>query len=341
MRTDRDPESSTAVGHRSSREARALYFEEPGSVTVRREQVHPRENEVMVTSRLIGISHGTEMLFYHGPFPSGQLAESISHVGDSSGYPIKYGYMNVGETPSGNRVFAFFPHQDRFALPSSELIPIPPDISDEDAVLYPSVETALQITHDAAPVAGEQVVVAGLGVIGMLVARILSGMRVDVLALDPLASRRQQAETRGISTADPGDPGVSEQIRERTGGRGADVFVNVSAHPSALQLGLDVLATEGTAVEASWYGEKPADLTLGTGFHRRRLTIRSSQVSRINPGLAPRWDHARRTRVTWELVRELNPGRMISHRIPLDEAAGAYELIARQREDVLQVVLVP
>lgn len=322
-------------------EARALYFDEPGRVSLRPEPVRVDDGETLVTSRLIGISHGTEMLFYQGPFPTGQLMESISHVGESAGYPIKYGYMNVGQTDAGSRVFAFYPHQDRFALPVSELAAIPDDIADEDAVLYPSVETALQISHDAAPVTGEYVVVAGLGVIGILVTRVLSRLGMDVIALDPLGHRRERAEALGCRTADPTAPRARQTILELTRGHGPDIFINTSAQGAGLQLGLDVLATEGLAVEASWYGERPAQLMLGAAFHRRRLTVRSSQVSRITPRLRPRWDHARRTEVAWRLVRELKPGELITHRIPLDEAARAYELIARQSEDLLQVVLVP
>ena len=37
----------------------------------------------------------------------------------------------------------------------------------------------------------------------------------------------------------------------------------------------------------------------------------------------------------------LNPAQIISHRFPLDEAAGAYEIFANRRDDVLKVVLEP
>ena len=39
----------------------------------------------------------------------------------------------------------------------------------------------------------------------------------------------------------------------------------------------------------SWYGTKEVTLPLGAEFHRRRLRIRSTQVSTIAAALAGRW----------------------------------------------------
>ena len=54
-----------------------------------------------------------------------------------------------------------------------------------------------------------------------------------------------------------------------------------SGNPAALPEALDLLAHEGTALVASWYGTKPVSLPLGGAFHRRRLVVRSTQVSTI------------------------------------------------------------
>ncbi|MFW5688701.1 MAG: zinc-dependent alcohol dehydrogenase [Spirochaetota bacterium] len=324
-----------------ARSCRSVYFDAPGVVRVRTEPVEPADGDVLVESTLIGISHGSERLFYRGPFPRGQLLESIPRVGAATDYPIRYGYMNVGRTAGGDRVFAFAPHQDRFAVRPDELIPIPDGIDDENAVLYPSVETALQICHDARPVAGEVVLVFGLGVIGQCVTRILARQRFTVIGLDPIASRRARASDAGVIALDPNAQQSPDHIRELTGGRGADIAIDVSSHPAALQRAIDLVAMEATIIEASWFGEQHVTLDLGAAFHRRRLTIRSSQVSHLTPQLCPRWDHARRTAVAWELVRTIEPGALITHRLGLDEAPRAYDLIEHHAEDVLQIVLVP
>lgn len=320
---------------------RAVYFDAPGVVSLHNETIEPAPGDEIVRSELIGISHGTEMLFYRGPFPSGQAAEALPEIGSGSDYPIKYGYMNVGVTGDGTRVFGFVPHQDVFCAPADRLLRVPDGIDPDDAVLYPSVETALQICHDAAPQMGEVIAVAGLGVIGLLVIELLRRMEVTVIAFDPIASRRERAAAIGAIVLDPNETDVGSRIMEATGNRGADIGINVSAHGPALQTLIDTAAYDGTVVEASWYGDRETALSLGAAFHRRRLTIRASQVSNLNPAMRPRWNRERRTALVWELIRTMRPSKYITHRYPLDNAREAYERIAKQDPDVLQVVLLP
>ena len=281
------------------------------------------------------------MLFYRGPFPKGQLLEARDSVSGDTDYPVRYGYMNVGRRLDGSRVFAFAPHQDVFAAAPDDLLIPPAGVEAEDAVLYPSVETAVQIVHDAAPLLGERVLVCGLGVIGLLVAQLVRRGGLDVIATDPIAARRERAAEIGCLVIDPLSPSVSEEIETATGGVGPDIAINTSAKGEALQLALDALPHEGRAIEASWYGESRVNLDLGASFHRRRLTIRASQVSNLNPMMQPRWTRERRGALVWRLIGELRPSRYITHRFPLDAAAAAYELIAMHPEAVLQIVLIP
>jgi threonine dehydrogenase-like Zn-dependent dehydrogenase len=325
----------------SSVRARAVFFDAPRSVSVRPVTVTPGQGQQIIRSELIGISHGTEMLFYEGPFPRGQLLEARRSIGEASGYPIRYGYMNVGVNEDGARVFAFEPHQDVFAADTAAVVAVPPGVEPEDAVLYPSMETAVGIVHDAAPSLGDRVLVCGLGVIGLLVTRLLARFPIDVIAIDPVATRRERAAAEGCAVIDPLAAGALESVLAATGGAGVDIAINASSSAAALQLSIDALADEGTVVEASWYGETSATLALGRSFHRRRLAIRASQVSRLNPAMAPRWNRERRTALVWRLVRDIRPGSLITHRFALDDAPEAYELIASRPDDLLQAVLVP
>ena len=89
----------------------------------------------------------------------------------------------------------------------------------------------------------------------------------------------------------------------------------------------------------SWYGTKPVRLDLGERFHRDRLRIVSSQVGSIDPSLRDRWDRERRGQVTSDLLRELDPSLLITHRIPFSRAAEAYELVDKHPDEVVQVIL--
>ena len=65
----------------------------------------------------------------------------------------------------------------------------------------------------------------------------------------------------------------------------------------------------------------------------------SSQVSELDPALAPRWDRRRRLDVALSLLGELLLGPLITHRIPFARAAEAYELVDQRPEETVQVIL--
>jgi threonine dehydrogenase-like Zn-dependent dehydrogenase len=322
--------------------ARALYFTEPRKVELREETLQGRANQVLVRSRLIGISHGTEMLAFRGQLPQEMEADaSLPSLTGTLAYPLKYGYINVGQTEEGRRVFAFYPHQDLFFIDPQQLIELPDGLEYEDALFLASMETALGIVHDAHPRFGESVLLVGQGTVGLLVAEILlRGGAGKLFTVEPSPTRRRASEAMGCLALSPEQEPV-RQVREHTGGRGADVAINVSASAEGLQLAIDALAFEGTVVEASWYGTRRVALDLGSAFHRKRLHLRSSQVSRIDPALSGRWDKHRRLECVLELLASVRPARYISHRFALSRAQEAYELLDGDPEGSIQVVLEP
>jgi threonine dehydrogenase-like Zn-dependent dehydrogenase len=326
----------------SRNRARVLVFREPGRVELREERLAPAPGQVLVRSRLIGISHGTEMLAFRGEMPAGLAADEVlPGLPGTLGYPLAYGYINTGVTEAGRRVFAFAPHQDAFYADPGGLIELPDDLAFEDAVFLASLETALGVAHDAAPRFGETVLVVGQGVVGLLAAEVLLRCGVErVITVERHPLRRQASGRIGCLALAP-EEGTAAAIRRLAGGRGVDAAVNLSAAGEGLQLAIDAAAFEATVVEASWYGTRRVSLDLGSAFHRRRLALRSSQVSRLDPALSGRWDKARRFAAVVKLLAELRPSRYITHRFPLEEAPAAFRLLAEHPEQVLQVVLEP
>ncbi|NBC28932.1 MAG: oxidoreductase [Spirochaetes bacterium] len=317
------------------RRAKAVFFVEPGRVEAREIEVEGGDGEVLVESTLCGVSHGTERLFFRGEAPERIPEEPLESLDSDTVYPVKYGYMNVGVTEDGQRVFAFYPHQDRFFLPPDRLITLPDDLATEDAVLLPSMETAIGIVHDLGPRLGERVLLAGLGMVGLTTAALLRFMRIEVVAIDGVSERRKAAEDLGCGTLDPQESRGHMNLGEFDGA------INLSGSSEALQLCIEAVAGEATVVEASWYGGKAIDINLGRHFHHGRVTLRSAQVSRVNPALQPRWSKTRRFELAMELAQRLRPGRYITHRFGFSEVQRAFELIDSGDEGVLQVVLDP
>jgi 2-desacetyl-2-hydroxyethyl bacteriochlorophyllide A dehydrogenase len=294
-----------------------------------------------VRTRWSGISSGTELLGYRGLLdPDLPIDERIGSLGGTFRYPFPYGYSCVGEVEHsagsvvpGTLVFAFHPHQDRFVVGEEDVVVLPPGTDPRLATLLPYVETGLQLSLDAGPVAQETVVVLGLGMVGVLTTLLVQRAGGRVLAADPSGDRRRLAASLGIAAVEPGE------LPSHLPPEGVPLVLELSGSPPALAGALDLLAHEGTALVGSWYGRQRVELPLGGAFHRRRLTIRSSQVSTIPAAMSGRWDVARRRRVAVALLGELPLPELATTEFPFAEAAAAYSALDSREPGVFHVAL--
>jgi 2-desacetyl-2-hydroxyethyl bacteriochlorophyllide A dehydrogenase len=322
--------------------AQAVQFTAPREVRIAPTELPaPGPGELIVKTSFSGISAGTELLAYRGELdPSTALDETIDSLGGSFSYPFSYGYSAVGlvevgtdVVPAGTPVFAFHPHQDRFVAASSGVVILPADVDLRLATMFPLVETALQLSVDAGGVLQETVVVLGLGAVGLLTALLLSRAGAHVIASEPREWRRSIAENLGLDAVSP------DELAGKVPTRGVPLLVETSGAPVALANGLALLAHEGTALVGSWYGTKPVSLPLGEHFHRRRLTIRSSQVSTIPAALQNRWDGDRRRAAARDLLAVLPLEHLATTEFAFDDAAKAYAAIDRGDPGLLHAAL--
>ena len=219
---------------------------------------------------------------------------------------------------------------------ADDVVPVGP-LDGRLATLLPLAETALQISLDAGARYAEHVVVVGLGPVGILTGALLARAGAHVLGSEPRRWRREAALAFGVEAVDPSE--LEGELRERTGGRGADLAVEASGHPDALGATLALLAHEGTALVASWYGTKEVSLPLGADFHRRRLEIRSTQVSTIGAALSARWDRTRRREAARAILAELPVAVLATHEFPFEPAAEAYAAIDGGEPGLLHAAL--
>lgn len=324
--------------------ARALWFVEPRRVDVRPIEVATDDGSIVVRTIVSGISGGTELLAYRGGIdPLTPLDETLGAYGGTFAFPFRYGYACVGVVESsrgpieaGTTVFAFHPHQDVLAARQHDVVVVD-DVEPSAATMLPLVETALQVSLDADARPHELAMVTGLGVVGALTAILLRRAGVEVLGVDPREDRRKLAADLGIAAVEPDEAG--DAVRDRTGGAGADVAIEASGAGEALASALGSLRHEGTAVVASWYGARDVALPLGGAFHRRRLTIRSSQVSTIPARLSASWDRARRLRTARDLLAELPLDAFPTRRFAFDDAAAAFDALDRGEPHLAHAIL--
>jgi 2-desacetyl-2-hydroxyethyl bacteriochlorophyllide A dehydrogenase len=328
----------------SETRARAVRFVAPYSVELADVAVpQPRSGDVLIRAEFSGISGGTEMLAYRGELDSRvPRDETLGAVPGNFEYPFTYGYSAVGiveasrsDVAEGERVFAFHPHQTRFIASAADVVRIGA-CDPREATLFPLVETALQISLDAGIRYGEVAAVVGLGPVGILTAILLTRSGAIVLGSDPKPWRREAAQACGLEAVRP--EGLGDAVRAATRDRGADFIVEATGNPEVLGESLGLLSKEGVAIVASWYGEKLVTLPLGAEFHRRRLEIRSSQVSTIGYR-AVRWDRRRRLEATQALLAELPLSNLSSHTFPFERMREGYAALDRGDDGVVHVAL--
>jgi 2-desacetyl-2-hydroxyethyl bacteriochlorophyllide A dehydrogenase len=335
----------------------ALQFTAPYRVSVIEEPVaSPGTGQVLVRASVSAISPGTELLIYRGEWPENlPVDETIPALAGKFAFPLKYGYATVGTVSElgtavandwlGKRVFAFHPHQSHFLARPEHLIVLPDSLSAEGAAFLPNMETAVSFLMDGHPMIGERTVVFGQGVVGLLTTSLLAGMSQDVLVtLDRYPIRREKSLQQGATESlDPADTRAMERVADllHMGGweGGADLIYELSGNPEALNHAVSLAGFGGRIVVGSWYGSKRSDLDLGGRFHRGRIRLLSSQVSRIAPELSGLWTKARRLRYAMQLLVHRNPEGLVTHRFPLYRAAEAYATLHERPEQAIQVLL--
>jgi 2-desacetyl-2-hydroxyethyl bacteriochlorophyllide A dehydrogenase len=332
------------MGSADERQARGVRFAGPYLVEVA-DVALPEvgSGDVLVRTDFSGISGGTEMLAYRGELdPAIPKDETLGALTGSFEYPFTYGYSAVGtveasrsDVSEGERVFAFHPHQTRLVVAATDVMPIG-ECDPRAATLFPLVETALQISLDSGIRYHEVAAVVGLGPVGVLTAVLLTRSGAVVVGSDPKPWRREAAKACGLEAVRPEELG--DAVRAATGGRGADFIVEATGNPDVLGKSLGLLSTEGVAIVASWYGTKQVTLPLGAEFHRKRLEIRSSQVSTIGRRAAG-WDRQRRRAEAQALLAELPLSSLASHTFPFERAPEAYAALDRGDDGVVHVAL--
>ncbi|MBP3964716.1 zinc-dependent alcohol dehydrogenase [Paenibacillus lignilyticus] len=320
--------------------------------------------EVRLTTLYSGISAGTQLTAYRGmnPFVKKQFNPEQRIFTDrieeeSSLYPVRgcWGYEEVGVVSEigsavnaikeGDVVYGTWGHKSSHVVTEDfardHLLP---QGLDPLAGIYSQMGAiALNAILDADIHIGETVAVYGQGVPGQLVAQLARLNGAEVIAIDLDDYRLGFSERFGaahtINSRNCGD--VASRIKELTGGRGADIAIEISGASGALHEAIRSVVYNGRVVTAGFYQGGAKDLYLGEEFHHNRVQLIGSQISGINLQLTNRWDRLRMERTIMELALSgrLKLSELVTHQVPFEQAAEAYRMLDANTEKSLQVVL--
>jgi threonine dehydrogenase-like Zn-dependent dehydrogenase len=151
-----------------------------------------------------------------------------------------------------------------------------------------------------------------------------------VRLIEPASKRRLAATALGVDQAVA--PGEDDPRAD------ADVIIEATGHPTVLDRAIEHAAPEAIIVIASFYGERKSPVALGSAFHRKRLQLKASQVSRLPPEMTARWTPARRFELVVELLGDATLDALVDPIVPFDDAPAAYARLASDPSESVQAV---
>ncbi len=232
-----------------------------------------------------------------------------------------------------------------YILPGTRVFRVPDELPSELAALTEIIavthglDTARLLTGTGGGFRfGDTVLVIGIGPLGLMhlaKAELLGAGRL--IAIDVLAARLGHAAAFGaellLDATATGADERSERVREATAGVGADVVVDCSGRADTFVEALELVRPGGTVIEAGAF----VDLGPVPVNPNRHVCAKSVTVLGIGGESAQQYGPALRM-----LAR--HAGRLpfkaaITHRVALDEVAGALELA--QAGDAMKVLVAP
>lgn len=294
--------------------------------SILKEQQLISENLCAVKSMYSFISIGTEKLVITKQIslPAWDFMR-VPYMEGSFNLPCTYGYSLVGsiisdktDLPSGTIVHLMHPHQDYVSVPADCLTPIH-SLPPKRATLIANMETALNACWDVQIKNGSNVLIAGYGIIGALLARLLTKefcCKVAILEINE--SRIALLNEHGYDVA-------ANSVGN------FDTAFNTTASEIALQYCIEKVKKNGTVAELSWYGNKSVQLHLGTQFHYNRIKILSSQVSTISEYAPVGCTFEKRKQIVMQILKDDFYDQLITDEISFSTAAEFFNQLRTSR----------
>ena len=149
-------------------------------------------------------------------------------------------------------------HAQYVAVPNYSLNHLPDSVSDEDGALIEPLSVAVHGIRQAKMRVGDVVAIVGAGMIGLCALQVAHASgAAQVFVSEILPNRREKARAMGATVLDPADGDVAAQIRERTGGMGADVALDCVGVESSLNAALGMVRKAGRVALVGIFTSRP------------------------------------------------------------------------------------
>lgn len=281
------------------------------------------------------------------------LMTTVDAVRSKLAQPIPLGYCNVGVVresgaegfQSADRVVSNGPHADVVSVPRNLCARIPDGVSDESASFVVVASIGLQGIRLAQPTLGENFVVTGVGLIGLLTVQMLRAQGCRVLAVDFDADKLELARQFGAEVCNPaaGEDPVAKGFTFSRGVGVDGVIITASTKSSdpitqaagmCRKRGRIVLVgVTGLELNRADFYEKELSFQVSCSYGPGRYDFNYEEDGQDYPIGFVRWTEQRNFEAVLDLMASgaLNVAPLISHHVPFEEAPKAYELLSSDK----------
>jgi len=300
----------------------------------------PGEGEVVVEVAAAGVNPADVMQrqgFYPPPpgasaYPGLECSGRIAAVGP--------GVSGWREGDSVCALMAGGGYAERVAVPAGQLLPIPGGVNLIDAAALPEVACTVNasVFGQARLAPGEVLLVhGGSGGIGTMAIQLAKARGAVVACTAGTPAKLERCRELGADLAiSYRDQDFVTAVRDFTGGRGADVILDIIGAPY-LARNIEALATSGRLLQISTRDGVRAEVDLGV-LMRKRISIFASTL-RARPVAEKAVIVADVREQVWPLVAAGQVGPVIDRRLPLAEA-GQAQLLLEHGTHVGKILLV-
>lgn len=259
------------------------------------------KDELLIETRYTGISYGTEKIVFDSNVPSNQYnLMKAPHQEGSFNTSVKYGYLNVGEVKVGPRelmnkmVYSMYPHQTKFIIKSSLVTQIPAAVPLKRALLTANMETAINAMWDSNPMIGDKTYVVGAGVVGILMAYVLSKtFGLNVIIIDKDIKKKNICKSMGLK--------YENDIKKIND---PDIIYECTGNISVLNKLVNQIKLDTKICILSWYGKQVSNIRLGENCFSRRASIIFSQVGNIPSNRLRKFDNLKRRELALNMLND-------------------------------------
>jgi threonine dehydrogenase-like Zn-dependent dehydrogenase len=213
------------------------------------------------------------------------------------------------------------------------LRPLLGDIESDESVLFAGdiLATGFYAAEVAGVAAGNTVAVIGAGPVGLCAAMALSTRKpAELLLLDADPHRVEFAASLGFDAIDVSAIDAQAAVAGRTNGAMADSALDAVGSIPAFKSAMRCVRDGGRVAVVGVYGAERYEFPMGMAWIRG-LDVRFSGMANVHAHWNEALDNIH--------AGTIDPTKMVTHRIPLDEAVEGYRLFAER--EAVKVVMTP